>query len=527
MSELPALTLLTLAAAQPRGEATLLQAEIGAALLDLLLATPIATARVASPRGADGALVLETPKGPIAVPNGPDLPRGAEVEVRLASRTPTLVSVRLLTSPPAGVAAATAAPGAVVVPPPAAEIVRGAPLPAVLLAAPPEDMRPPGTPLLVRIIALALPASVESGDREAKGGNVAHVRIEAVPLPGVPAGAALAPAKAAPASAGRAPAEPGEPDLVPGAPPERAEGRSIAPSPLLRELETPADATLSAPRRLRAAATALGESELVGPVVTRTAAGAVIQTPRHTIAVEGLDVPEGSLIRFLLLEPPAALAPARPVRRAPWSALAEALRTLEKDAPETAERFVADLHPRDPPRLAATIRLVAAALRDQSMPFPGKAIEETLRAAGHADLVPALRDEMRTLGRIAAEPTQQWQVLPLPLHDGAQLTPAFLYVERDARRDPQTGDEARRFVLDVQTRVLGRLQLDGLLRPKRFDLLLRSRVPLDKIMRGEIEHLFRATLDSAGWSGDVAFSTVPAFTDEPAGKYRERVAALA
>jgi hypothetical protein len=134
---------------------------------------------------------------------------------------------------------------------------------------------------------------------------------------------------------------------------------------------------------------------------------------------------------------------------------------------------------------------------------------------------------MRTLGRIAAEPIQQWQVLPLPLHDGAQLTPAFLYVERDARRDPQTGDEARRFVLDVQTRALGRLQLDGLLRPRRFDLLLRSRVPLDKIMRGEIEHIFRATLDSAGWTGEVAFTTTPAFTDEPAGKHRERVAALA
>ena len=82
-------------------------------------------------------------------------------------------------------------------------------------------------------------------------------------------------------------------------------------------------------------------------------------------------------------------------------------------------------------------------------------------------------------------------------------------------------------MLDVQTRALGRLQLDGLLRPKRFDLLLRSRVPLDPVMRGEIDALFRATLDSAGWNGDIAFSTAPAFTDEPAGKYRTRVAALA
>jgi hypothetical protein len=401
-------------------------------------------------------------------------------------------------------------------------LVRGAPLAAVLLAAAPADARPPGTPLLVRIIAIALPVA-ETGERAAKGAAVVPAGGDAAPTPG-------APARTMPAPPEKVPGEVAAPPLVRGTPAERAEGRSTAPSSLLREVEIPPDAALLPHRSPRPAVTApaaLTEGELVGPVVTRTVAGAVIQTPHHTIAVEGLDVPEGSLIRFLLLEPPAAPAPARPVKRAPWSALGDALRTLEREAPETAERLVADLHPRDPPRLAATIRLVAAALRDQSLPFPGKAVEETLQAAGHPDLVPALRDEMRTLGRIAAEPIQQWQVLPLPLHDGAQLTPAFLYVERDARRDPQTGDEARRFVLDVQTRALGRLQLDGLLRPRRFDLLLRSRVPLDKIMRGEIEHIFRATLDSAGWTGEVAFTTTPAFTDEPAGKHRERVAALA
>lgn len=518
MSELPALAPLTVAAAQPRGDAALLKAELGAALLDFLLTAPVTTARVAALRAPDGALVLETPKGPIALPDGPDLPPGAEVEVRLASRTSTLVSVRVLANPSAAAGAMPIRSGTAAAPlPPAAEIVRGPPLPAVLLAAPATDARPPGTPLLVRIVALTLPAGTETADRTAKGSAVAPIGPDAPPAANAETRTATPPHGGAPGDAGARLAA-------------RAESRSAVPSALLHEVEVPADAALPALRRLRAVASApaaLAEGELVGPVVTRTAAGAVIQTPHHTIAIENLDVPEGTLIRFLLLEPLAAPVPARPARRAPWSALGEALRTIEKDAPETAERLVADLHPRDPPRLAATIRLVAAALRDQSLPFPGKSVEEALHAAGRADLVPALHDEMRMLGRIAAEPAQQWQVLPLPLHDGAQLTPAFLYVERDARRDAQTGEEARRFVLDVQTRALGRLQLDGLLRPKRFDLLLRSRAPLDKLMRGEIEQLFRATLDSAGWTGEVAFSTVPAFTDEAAGKYRERVAALA
>src|SRR5690606_20979923 len=234
-------------------------------------------------------------------------------------------------------------------------------------------------------------------------------------------------------------------------PPSRA--RAAGETPLCRR-----DAPAAAP------AAPVAEGELVGPVVTRTASGAVIQTPNHTVAVENLDAPEGALIRFVLLDPPAEPASARPARREPWSALGEALRTLERASPENAARLVADLHPNDPARLAATIRLVAAALRDGGRPFPGEAVEEALQTAGRADLVPMLREEVRVLGRLAAEPQQQWQVLPLPLHDGAQLTPAYLYVERDARRDPLSGEEARRFVLDVQTRALGRLQLDGLLR---------------------------------------------------------------
>lgn len=532
MTDLLGLTLPALPAAlsAPRGEPTLVPVEAEPALLDFLFAAAATTARVAAARSARGALVLETPKGQIAIPNGPDFPVGAEVEVRLAGRMPPLAALRLVAAPPSPAAGTLEAAPAVTRP--AAEIVRGAPLSAVLLAAPPDEAWPIGTPRLIRILAITIPNGSQPPDRAGRGGAV----LSAAESPaGVDAGEA-APARAA-LEGGRG--------IGAGVPPGRRASEG-APAGK-RSAEAPANPTaersgavqlspksaavkmpLSRPDAPAATPAApLEEGELVGPVVTRTSSGAVIQTPNHTIAVENLDAPEGALIRFVLLDPPAEPASARPARREPWSALGEALRTLERTSPEKAARLVADLHPNDPARLAATIRLVAAALRDGGRPFPGEAVEEALQTAGRADLVPMLREEVRVLGRLAAEPQQQWQVLPLPLHDGAQLTPAYLYVERDARRDPLSGEEARRFVLDVQTRALGRLQLDGLLRPRRFDLLLRTRVPLDRTMRGEIETLFRATLDSAGWKGDVAFSTTPAFTDEPQGKYRERVAALA
>src|SRR5690606_12176316 len=139
MTDLPTLTLPPLPATlpAPRGESALLPGEAEPALLDLLFAASATPARVPAAPGAPGALVLETPKGQIAIPNGPDLPVGAEVEVRLAGRTPPLAALRLVAAPPS--AAAGGMMPAHPVTQPAAEIVRGAPLSAVLLAAPPEE----------------------------------------------------------------------------------------------------------------------------------------------------------------------------------------------------------------------------------------------------------------------------------------------------------------------------------------------------------------------------------------------------
>jgi len=61
------------------------------------------------------------------------------------------------------------------------------------------------------------------------------------------------------------------------------------------------------------------------------------------------------------------------------------------------------------------------------------------------------------------------------------------------------------FLLDVELSRLGPLQLDGLIRGKRLDLMLRSQRPLDAPMRQELNEIFQNAQQATGYAGQLFF----------------------
>jgi hypothetical protein len=97
------------------------------------------------------------------------------------------------------------------------------------------------------------------------------------------------------------------------------------------------------------------------------------------------------------------------------------------------------------------------------------------------------------------------------LLDGDQVRQLRLFLRHGQQDGDGDGDgedeEKTRFIVEVELSRLGDLQLDGLVREKRLDLILRSRVPLPEFMRRDIMQIFHDANEITGYRGSIGFQS--------------------
>jgi hypothetical protein len=439
----------------------------------------------------------------------------------------TVVTLRILAVQPMAAAGSPAAPALRGIVQPSPQRQAGAPAgmlidtPAgalrVVSAAEPEAGRaapptlPPGTPVALRLLAGAPPAALLTVvEPDAPAAQPAEAQSAAAPQP------PTAPVKPAPSDPVSYRVLFGDVDPPPPASRKSAVPQVTAPQPSIPQ----ADEAPAAPRPV--IGTVLAEHPANGATL--------IATPFGTLAVnEKLALPPGTL---LLLAPPddPAAAPAAPEPMArfdkSWSALEATLATLGHAAPEVAAYLRADLSPQSGERLAAGLMVLVAALRDgATRGWTGDAVAHALGAAGRDDLALRLGDEFAGLRGLADNPaTNPWQVFLLPLIDGPAVRPIRLYLKRRGeRRRRDAGDDNARFILEFELTRLGTMQLDGFVRPRRFDLVLRSHAALAAPLRGAVERIFHDRVAAAGLAGTIGFATAAQFDVAPLDRLRARI----
>jgi hypothetical protein len=356
---------------------------------------------------------------------------------------------------------------------------------------------------------------------------------------GPPAGAAILSADGAPLGYGalRAAATPAStPATAAALPAETAPtvvelGQTVRAS-VVAPAATPGAPAAGSELTLRVASGALPNSPatLTATIVQSGGPGTLVDSALGRLALDArIDLPAGSSLTLERLAAPAragaSAAPASPALGTGWPALDEALASLDRTAPDLAMQLRADLAPSAAPRLAAALLFFMGVLKGDST-WPGDPMGLALAGAGRADLRQRLAKDVSDLRRQASESVRgDWRIFTLPVLDEAAVQPIRLYV-RNPREDGKTGGQSQqgsRFVLDLDLSRLGPLQLDGLVRGPRFDLVLRSREPLDPAMKAEIGTLFRSALDGSGFSGDVAFVTTAQFPVAPLSALRPRL----
>lgn len=238
--------------------------------------------------------------------------------------------------------------------------------------------------------------------------------------------------------------------------------------------------------------------------VLSTAQGAVLVQPGTPLAI-------GTRVALTLA--PAAPPPFDPLNGTGWPNLQRTLDALAQIDAGGARALLMQILPQAGPRLAAAIAHFTNTVGKgaEARRWVGEPAARLLEAEGRDDLLSALDGDFKTMGRQAAEPMQgDWRIWSLPFSNGQEISRIRLFVrkaddEEEAEGSGRPGGRARRFVLDLELSRLGPIQLDGLVRDKRFDLILRMRDPFPDDMRREIQGIFTRTLAALGLNGDASF----------------------
>ncbi|HYE51362.1 MAG TPA: hypothetical protein VEB20_17315 [Azospirillaceae bacterium] len=257
---------------------------------------------------------------------------------------------------------------------------------------------------------------------------------------------------------------------------------------------------------------------VAGTVAGATRDGqAVVATPAGTLVLQARsDLPVGAPVLLEVGRTPDAAVPAPldPLRGGDWPALREAMVVLAATDPALARTLLDGVIPQPNKRLTRNLVFFLSALRggDAGGWLGGGALE-ALERAGRRDLAGRLAEDFQAASRQAAEPNAEgWRSHVLPFAEAGAVTRLQMAVRRAGEEEAEeTGDDprgrARRFLIDVEFTRLGAMQLDGLVWPGRFDLVVRTAQLLPGELKRELDGIFTGSLQAVGYAGTLSFQT--------------------
>jgi hypothetical protein len=225
--------------------------------------------------------------------------------------------------------------------------------------------------------------------------------------------------------------------------------------------------------------------------------------------------------RLPALGEPGTLAPSFTGR---WETLGEALALLQRADPALARQVADALIPNPGPRLAgSTLFFLSAVFSGEIRRFlDADALRQIARGSG--GLGARLSAELGQMQRTATDASgQDWRLFLVPmLTDQGLEQLRFMLRKEEEEGNKQDEEIGTRFLIEADMSRLGPFQFDGLTRKKHLDLVVRTHKELPPEMREEIRAIFGNTVTALGFTGAIAFRTVPKFEISPVEEPAQR-----
>jgi hypothetical protein len=259
---------------------------------------------------------------------------------------------------------------------------------------------------------------------------------------------------------------------------------------------------------------------LFGTVVRSDAHITELSTPLGTLRLSNaVGLSEGTVIAFEIVteavpggaipvSSPTTAIPQRTLTAEPphdWAALRDVASALAQNPAINTDTIVPKAGAMLGPALLALFTNLKCG--GNAKTWLGKTNVDGLDAAVRDRLLDRLDGELAAQARAANAPDRDgWQTTAVPIADGQRMAEIRIHTQ-NRRKNSGGNDEtnSRRFVIETTLTALGPLQLDGLVRPHRFDLIVRTTLALPDEMRRDIETLFSQSLSGTDHNGGVSF----------------------
>ncbi len=234
-----------------------------------------------------------------------------------------------------------------------------------------------------------------------------------------------------------------------------------------------------------------------------------IQAPSS--GMPGLTQPALNLPPVATLPP--AWRPLLPLMQAAtlWPAMDDLFQAFYQATPQAAQilgRIVPS--PAQAASFGPALMLFAAAMKSGDLQgWLGDKKFDMLQKLGKTQLATRLSGETSSLASNTDASATEWKSLPIPLLWQNEISKVMFHVRKEPSedgRDAKDSDQTR-FVMDLSLTRMGDVQLDGMIRGKQVDLIVRTQTPISFHMQDAMRTAYSKALDGTDIYGEIGFQS--------------------
>jgi hypothetical protein len=193
-----------------------------------------------------------------------------------------------------------------------------------------------------------------------------------------------------------------------------------------------------------------------------------------------------------------------------WPVMDELFQTFYQTTPQAAQIFGRTIpSPANPSNFGPTIMLFAAALKSGDLQgWLGEKKLEMIQKLGKQSILSRLSGETASLSTNNDAASTEWKSFPIPLLWQNEISKLMFHVRKEPSENEQDNPEGgSRFVMDLSLTRMGEVQLDGMVRGKRLDLIVRTQLPISPIMQDAMYTAYSRALDGTDIYGEIGFQS--------------------